>query len=407
MTPLHEAVYPPRVNSDWETIIIGGGASGLMCAAESALRGLRTLVLDCGNRPGRKVLMAGGGKCNFTNRDVGAEHYFSANSHFCKSALSRFTQWDFLALMEEYGISWEERNLGRLFATESSREILDMLTSRARKAGASLKMGVSIESVNRDSDGSFSLVGGRFRGTAPSLVIATGGVSIPDSGAGPLGYRIAEQFGIPVMPISPGLVPFTLNARDKALLSPLSGIAVEVVVTAGGKPGFRENLLFTHRGLSGPAVLQASNAWNPGEDVLIDLLPRASITDLLESARTECPGTKVRNLISRTLPKRLIAALCSESLAEKTIASLIPRDISELSGIFHDWRIRPGGTEGYRSAEVTRGGVSTDGISSKTFESRDVPGLFFIGEVLDVTGQLGGYNLQWAWSSGYCAGQAV
>jgi predicted Rossmann fold flavoprotein len=351
-----------------------------------------------------KVLVSGGGKCNFTNLNIEAGNYISENPHFCKSALSRYTQWDFIAALEEAGIPWEEREHGELFTTESAREIQKMLLDNARSAGAALKTGVRVGPVEKRSDAAFRVRGGSRDFSAESLVIATGGLSLPETGAGPFGYRIAEQFGIPVTKLSPGLVPLTLSGKDKERFGPLSGIAVDAEVSAGGK-SFRENLLFTHRGLSGPVILQISNYLQPGEELSINLLPGENLESEIENFPGTVSGIRVQNLLFRYLPRRLVAAILSPELAGKSLKALTPVDIRKLSESIHQWKIKPAGTGGYRTAEVTRGGVSTEAVSSKTFETDTVPGLFFIGEVLDVTGWLGGYNLQWAWSSGWCAGQ--
>jgi predicted Rossmann fold flavoprotein len=394
------------VEEHYDIIILGAGASGLMCAAEASRRGRKTLVLDNGPRAGRKILIAGGGKCNFTNMDVGAEHFISENPHFCKSALSRYSQWDFLALMKHHAILWEERDHGRLFAMGSASEIRDMMEREARSRGAKLKTGIRIDEISRAADGKFIIRQGDVRIIGSSLVVATGGLSYPSVGASPLGFQIAEQFGLKIVPPSPGLVPLTLGKNDKDRWAPLAGIAVPAAVTAGGRT-FTENLLLTHRGLSGPGILQASNYWNSGEEVLIDLLPEQSVLKILDAAGVDSEKGKLKTLLSQYLPRRLIAAILPGDLADKPAGALTMKEIDRTASILHRWQVRPGGTEGYRTAEVTQGGVDTAEISSKTFESRKVPGLYFIGEVLDVTGQLGGYNLQWAWSSGWCAGGAV
>jgi predicted Rossmann fold flavoprotein len=394
------------VKEPYDVIILGAGASGLMCAAEAAGRGRKTVLLDHGNQTGRKILIAGGGKCNFTNYEIGPENYISENAHFCKSALSRYAQWDFLGLVEKHHIRWEERDHGQLFALESAREIRDMLLNEALSAGAVLRTGVIIDSVQSKPGGGFSVQCGRTEYRAGSLVIATGGLSLPDAGASPLGYRLAEQFGIPVTTLSSGLVPLTLNKGDKETFTALAGIAIQAEVSAGDR-SFRENLLFTHRGLSGPVILQVSNYWHSGLELRIDLLPDESVSDLIEEARQKSPTIRVTGLLSRLLPKRLAAAVIPNHLAQRQLKTLTTAECAEISDHIHQWSIKPNGTEGARSAEVTRGGVSVEALSSKTFEVRAVPGLYFIGEVLDVTGWLGGYNLQWAWSSGWCAGQFV
>lgn len=392
--------------NQYDVIIIGAGASGLMCAAEAAKRGRRTLLLEQGKHTGRKILVAGGGKCNFTNNDIGAENYLSDNSHFCKSALSRYTQWDFLSLVENHQIPWEERNHGQLFTTSSARDIRDMLMTEVSSAGCKLKMLVQIESVEHNPEDGYLILCGKNRYSASSLVIATGGVSLPSVGVSPFGYKIAEQFGLPLSPISSGLVPLTLERSDKEKYAPLAGIAVEAVVGTSGV-SFRENLLFTHRGLSGPAILQASNYWHSGEPLLIDLCPDIRVSEVLEKGCIKSPAGQVKICLSQYLPKRLISALIPESIADRPLKTLSPTEISLLEVAIHQWKVKPNGTEGARTAEVTRGGVSVNEVSSRTFEANKVPGLYFIGEVLDVTGWLGGYNLQWAWSSGWCAGQFV
>ncbi len=394
------------MNEPYDVIILGAGASGLMCAAEAARRGRKTVLLDHGNQTGRKILIAGGGKCNFTNYEIGPENYISENAHFCKSALSRYTQWDFLGLVEKHHIRWEERDQGQLFARESAREIRDMLLNEALSAGAVLRTGVAIESVHPMPGNGFSVQCRRTEYRAESLVIATGGLSLPDAGASPLGYRLAEQFGISVVAVSPGLVPLTLNKNDKETFTALAGIAIHAEVATGNKR-FRENLLFTHRGLSGPVILQASNYWDSGQELRINLLPDESVSDLIEEARQKSPTIRVMGLLSRLLPKRLVAAIIPNHLAQRQLKTLTAAECVEIADHLHQWSIKPNGTEGSRTAEVTRGGVSVEALSSKTFEVRAVPGLYFIGEVLDVTGWLGGYNLQWAWSSGWCAGQFV
>ena len=389
-----------------DVIIIGAGASGLMCAAEAGKRGRRVLVLDQSAKAGNKIRMSGGGRCNFTNYDVGPGNYLSHNPHFVKSALSRFTQWDFIALVERYRIPYHEREHGQLFCKNSAKDILDMLLTECREAGVTLQLKTTIESVERGEEGGYVLHTSRGDYRCESLVIATGGLSIPSMGSSPFGYRIAEQFGIRVWPPSAGLVPFTLQPKDKVRLAPLSGIAVDAVVEVGGK-AFRENVLFTHRGFSGPAILQASNYWQPGEPIGIDWLPDEEVEVLLETGRQEHPKQQLKTLLGQLLPARLVAELLPAKILETPLAQLGKAHVETIRQQLHHWSIIPGGTEGYRTAEVTRGGVDCDAVSSKTMESKAVPGLYFIGEVLDVTGWLGGYNFQWAWASGWCAGQYV
>ncbi|TAN46779.1 MAG: NAD(P)/FAD-dependent oxidoreductase [Methylococcaceae bacterium] len=399
-----------------DVIVIGAGASGLMCAIEAGKRRRKVLVLDHANKAGKKILMSGGGRCNFTNLSVGAENYLSRNPHFCKSALSRFSQWDFIALVQQHRIAYHEREHGQLFCDDSAGDILAMLLSECERAGVTIRLNTRIDAIAQRPEGGFSLQTNVGTISCRSLVIASGGLSIPAMGASPFGYRIAGQFGIKVWPTRAGLVPFTLHPHDKERLAPLSGIAVDCVVEnprqSFQKPdgyrfaaAFRENLLFTHRGLSGPAILQISSYWQPGEAVDIDLLPGLDLAAELQRARGERPQTALKTLLGNYLPKRLIAVLLDEALTEKPLQHLSRQDLTQVAAVLQRWRVSPNGTEGYRTAEVTLGGVDCEAVSSKTLESRAVPGLYFTGEVLDVTGWLGGYNLQWAWSSGWCAGQ--
>lgn len=389
--------------TDTDVIIIGAGASGLMCAIEAGKRGRKVLVLDHANKAGKKILMSGGGRCNFTNYSVEPGNYISHNPHFCKSALSRYTQWDFLALIGKYGIPFHERDHGQLFCDESAKDILDMLLAECGKIGVVIRLNTRIDSVARLAD-QFHIKTGNGHFTGQSLVIATGGLSIPKMGATPFGYKIAEQFGIKVWPTSAGLVPFTLQPEDKERFSALSGIAVPCVVS-NKRQSFSENVLFTHRGLSGPAILQISSYWRPGEEIVIDLLPQVDLETELKSRRQQKLKNKLKTILEGYLPKRLISALVPEELLDLTLQDLSDKQIQQVARLLNSWTIKPNGTEGYRTAEVTSGGVDCDAISSKTMESKQVPGLYFIGEVLDVTGWLGGYNFQWAWSSAWCAGQ--
>ncbi|HLF96607.1 MAG TPA: NAD(P)/FAD-dependent oxidoreductase [Methylococcaceae bacterium] len=387
-----------------DVIIIGAGASGLMCAMEAGRRGRRVLVLDHANKPGKKILMSGGGRCNFTNLRVGAENYLSHNPHFCKSALSRFTQGDFIALVQQHHIPYHEREHGQLFCDDSAKDILAMLLSGCEQAGVAIRVNTRIDAIVRRPEGGFQVTTSLGALACQSLVVASGGLSIPAMGASPFGYRIAEQFGIKVWPTRAGLVPFTLHPHDKERLAPLSGIAVDSVVE-NPRQSFRENLLFTHRGLSGPAILQISSYWQPGEAVAIDLLPGLDLAGELQAAREERPKTALKTLLGNHLPKRLIAARLDEAMADKPLQHLSRQELAHVAAALQQWQVKPNGTEGYRTAEVTLGGVDCEAVSSQTMESRSVPGLYFTGEVLDVTGWLGGYNFQWAWSSGWCAGQ--
>ena len=394
----------PTPSMTADVIIIGAGASGLMCAMEAGRRGRRVLVLDHANKPGKKILMSGGGRCNFTNLRVGAENYLSHNPHFCKSALSRFTQGDFIALVQQHHIPYHEREHGQLFCDDSAKDILAMLLSGCEQAGVAIRVNTRIDAIVRRPEGGFQVTTSLGALACQSLVVASGGLSIPAMGASPFGYRIAEQFGIKVWPTRAGLVPFTLHPHDKERLAPLSGIAVDSVVE-NPRQSFRENLLFTHRGLSGPAILQISSYWQPGEAVAIDLLPGLDLAGELQAAREERPKTALKTLLGNHLPKRLIAARLDEAMADKPLQHLSRQELAHVAAALQQWQVKPNGTEGYRTAEVTLGGVDCEAVSSQTMESRSVPGLYFTGEVLDVTGWLGGYNFQWAWSSGWCAGQ--
>ena len=393
-------------NLPTDVVIIGAGASGLMCAMQAGRRGRRIVVVDHAKTPGRKILMSGGGRCNFTNREIDAAHYLSHNPHFCKSALSRYTQWDFIELVNQHRIAYVERDHGQLFCADSARQILDMLLSECAQAGVSLSLDTRVKKIEASTDHPFAVHTNRGAFTCHSLVAATGGLSIPGAGASPLGYEIARQFAIPVHPPRAGLVPLTLQATDKTILSGLSGIAVEAVVS-NPRQCFRENMLFTHRGLSGPAVLQLSSYWQPGEPITIDLLPDMDLAAVLKAHQQRNPQRKTKSVLAAFLPKRLVAALIPPAIAERPLQHLSHQQFRQIATQLQQWTLKPGGTEGYRTAEVTVGGVDCDAISSKTMQARRVPGLFFTGEVLDVTGWLGGYNLQWAWSSGWCAGQVV
>jgi len=389
--------------TETDVIIIGAGASGLMCAIEAGKRGRKVLVLDHVNKAGKKILMSGGGRCNFTNYSIEPDNYISHNPHFCKSALSRYTQWDFLALIGRYQIPFHERDHGQLFCNESAKDILDMLLAECDKACVVVQLSTRIDSVERLAD-RFHLKTSHSNFIGQSLVVATGGLSIPKMGATPLGYKIAQQFGINVLPTSAGLVPFTLQPEDKEKFSALSGIAVPCVVS-NKTQSFSENVLFTHRGLSGPAILQISSYWRAGEEIVINLLPQVNLEDALKSKRQQKVKNKLKTILEGYLPKRMISAFLPEDLLDLSMQDVSDKQIQQVADQLHNWTIKPNSTEGYRTAEVTSGGVDCDAVSSKTMESKQVPGLYFIGEVLDVTGWLGGYNFQWAWSSAWCAGQ--
>ena len=388
-----------------DVIVIGAGASGLMCAIEAGKRERRVMVLDHANKAGKKILMSGGGRCNFTNYSIESENYLSSNPHFCKSALSRYNQWDFLALIERYQIPFHEREHGQLFCNKSAKDILNMLLSECHHVGATIQINTLIDTIEYQ-EGQFIIHTHQGNYRCQSLVVATGGLSIPKMGATPLGYRIAEQFGINVIPTRAGLVPFTLQPHDKELFSPLSGIAIPCIVN-NSRQSFRENLLFTHRGLSGPAILQISSYWLPGEAIIINVLPDIDLLDELKAKRQQKLKNTLKTILESYLPKRVLGCLLNESLLCMSLADCSDENLLYVTKQLQQWTIKPNGTEGYRTAEVTLGGIDCDDLSSKTMACKNLPGLYFIGEVVDVTGWLGGYNFQWAWSSGWCAGQYV
>ena len=387
-----------------DVLIIGASASGLMCAIEAGKRGRKVIVLDHANKAGKKILMSGGGRCNFTNYDVSADNYLSHNPHFCKSALSRYTQWDFIAMISEHQIPYHEREHGQLFCDDSAKDILNMLLAECEKVGVKVRLKCEISKVEKKENFTVATSLGNF--SAASLVVASGGLSIPKMCASPLGYKVAEQFGHHIWPTQAGLVPFTLQPHDKEMLSELPGISVDAVVS-NELISFRENILFTHRGLSGPAILQISSYWNAGEAVSINLLPDMDVVELLKARQKKQPNIKLKTVLTEILPKRLVPALLGVEAIDKTLQELSQLRIKEIAEQLQNWQVKPNGTEGYRTAEVTLGGVDCDELSSKTMESNKVEGLYFIGELIDITGWLGGYNFQWAWSSGWCAGQVV
>ncbi len=391
------------MRSSYDVIILGGGAAGLMCAARAGQRGRRALVIDRADQPGKKILISGGGRCNFTNIHTAPDRFLSANPHFAKSALSRYTPQDFLEMVERYGIAWHEKTLGQLFCDGSARQIVDMLLAECAKAGAVLSCGENIQRVDH-CDGRFSIQTDQRVLDAPSLVIATGGPSIPKMGATGYAYDLARQFGLKVVEPRPALVPLTLGGDD-ALFRELSGVATEVVAYCA-KASFREAALFTHRGLSGPAILQVSSYWRPGSAIGIDFLPGEGSGWLLEQKR-QTPRATLRGVLRSALPDRLADALSDRLTLEGSLANLPDADLRGAEARLTDWTFLPNGTEGFAKAEVTVGGISTAELSSKTMEARRVPGLFAIGEAVDVTGWLGGYNFQWAWASGSAAGEAA
>ncbi|MCX3310650.1 NAD(P)/FAD-dependent oxidoreductase [Pantoea vagans] len=391
----------------FDVIIIGAGAAGLFCAAQAGQRGRRVLLLDNGKKPGRKILMSGGGRCNFTNLYTEPAAYLSHNPHFCKSALARYTQWDFIDLVNRHGIAWHEKTLGQLFCDDSAQQIVDLLLAECDKGNVTLRLRSEVLSVARDESGyTLQLNGSTVQ--AGKLVIASGGLSMPGLGASPFGYKIAEQFGLSVFPTRAALVPFTLHKPLLEQLQTLSGVALETTIDAQDGTRFKEAMLFTHRGLSGPAVLQISSYWQPGEFVTIDLSPATPLEAFLTAQREAHPNLSLKNSLAKILPKRLVEVLQAlKVVPDITLKQLNSKQQTELAQTLHAWRIQPNGTEGYRTAEVTLGGVDTTQLSSKTMEARAVPGLYFIGEVADVTGWLGGYNFQWAWSSAWACAQAL
>ena len=389
-----------------EVLIIGASAAGLMCAIEAGKRGRKVTVLDHANKAGKKILMSGGGRCNFTNTDINADNYISHNPHFCKSALSRYTQWDFIALVNAYQIPYHERDLGKLFCDISAKDILNMLLAECQKVSVDIRLDCNIEAIGKTNDGQFNLQTSSGVFQAPSLVIACGGLSIPKMCASPLGYKIAAQFNHHIWTTRAGLVPLTLQPQDKSILAELSGISVHCTVS-NERIQFSENILFTHRGLSGPAILQISSYWKPGETIDINLLPGIDIISDLKARQSSQPSMQLKTMLGEYLPKRLMLALLDKNSANTPLQELSHARFNEIAKQLQHWQLKPNGTEGYRTAEVTLGGVDCNELSSKTMESNKVAGLYFIGEVVDVTGWLGGYNFQWAWSSGWCAGQVV
>ncbi|MDO2949556.1 NAD(P)/FAD-dependent oxidoreductase [Aeromonas simiae] len=388
-----------------DVVVIGAGASGLMCAAQAGYRGRQVLVLDNAKKPGRKILISGGGRCNFTNVQAGHQAYLCANPHFSKSALARFTAQDFIDLAERHGVNYHEKALGQLFCDESAKEIVDLLLTECDWAGVTLQTHTEILAVHKEEEG-FRLETSQGEVRCASLVVATGGLSMPKLGATPFGYRLAEQFGLAVLPTRAGLVPFTLHQADKEAFADLAGVSLDVEVSAEDGTRFREAMLITHRGLSGPAMLQISSFWLPGQALYINVLPGRDIPATLQEWVKAYPAQELKTVLGRELPKRFVEKLMELGLlANKPLRQYNPPELAAVAELLGRWTVRPNGTEGYRTAEVTLGGVDTDELSSKTMESRKVPGLYFVGEVVDVTGWLGGYNFQWAWASGWVAGQ--
>jgi predicted Rossmann fold flavoprotein len=387
----------------YDVIVLGAGAAGLMCAGIAGNRGRSVLVLEQARQPAEKIRISGGGRCNFTNLHTSPANFLSENPRFCRSALNGYTQHDFIALVDKHGIAWHEKTLGQLFCDGSSRRVIDMLLEECRSA--QLRLGVRISAVSKHADGfAVTTDQGEFRGR--SVVVATGGPSIPKMGSSGFGYRIAEQFGLRIVPPRAALVPLTFDAAMLAQFKDLSGISVDASVSCG-KARFDEALLFTHRGLSGPAILQISSYWRAGSDIVIDMAPGVDIFALLKQLRRDHPRQELATALTGVLPKRLAQKIADTIGGPERLADFPDRLLSKVAADVKAWHVRPNGTEGYRTAEVTLGGVDTTDLSSKTFEAKSVPGLYFIGEVVDVTGHLGGFNFQWAWSSGHAAGRYV
>ena len=390
---------------DSQVLVIGGGAAGLMCAATAGYRGRTVTVLEGSNRCGKKILMSGGGRCNFTNTGTGPGNFLSRNPHFCKSALARYRPIDFIEMVERHGIAYHEKELGQLFCDESSKQIVKLLLDECDWAGVHIATGIAISSIRFAGD-RFEVETAQGIYRAEKLVVATGGLSIPSMGASGLGYSIARQFGHALVETRAGLVPFTLSGKPLEQYAELAGVALPIAVRVGGTE-FRNALLFTHRGLSGPAILQISSYWNLSEAIEIDLLPgRDAGTELL-ALQQQGHKAELKTVLAEWLPKRLAQLLCTVFFSNKPVNQYKHAELRDIAFALQHWRITPSGTEGYRTAEVTLGGVNTEGVSSSSFESKHQPGLYFIGEVLDVTGHLGGYNFQWAWASGHAAGSAV
>jgi predicted Rossmann fold flavoprotein len=391
------------VDAAFDAIIIGAGAAGMMAAVTAARRGRRVLLLDHRAEPGAKILISGGGRCNFTNRETPASRFLSANPHFAKSALSRYTPADFIALLDHHGITWHEKTLGQLFCDGSARQVVAMLVGACQAAGVDMRMAHRIAELRHDGRFQIETDYGRF--SAAALVIATGGLSIPKLGATGFAYEAAKQFAVPVIPPAPALVPLTFSEPTLDMMRALSGTACDVVASVG-RTAFREAMLFTHRGLSGPAILQASSYLAAGDGLMLDLLPERDALALLLARKRERPKIALRTALAEWMPQRLAQALAPEDDAPP-IGGLSDKVLAAMAERLKRWRLTPSGTEGYAKAEVTRGGIDTRALSSQTMEARSVPGLHFIGEAVDVTGWLGGYNFQWAWASGFVAGQAL
>ena len=389
-----------------DVLVIGGGAAGLMCAITAGQRGRSVLVAEHANRVGKKILMSGGGRCNFTNLGVTPANYLSANPHFAKSALARYTPADFIALVEKHHIVYHEKELGQLFCDESSKQIVRLLLDECAAAGVRIEINCSVGNL-RKTDTGFSATSPLGEIQAQSLVIASGGLSIPKMGASGFGYDVARQFGHTVLPVRAALVPLIQSGKHQEHYEGLSGLSLPQVVARAGKQAFRAGMLFTHRGISGPAILQSSSYWEPGGDLRVDLAPDTDVADWLQEQQRMRPGMELKNVLADLLPKRLAQRLCEVWFSSRPMRQYTEVELADIGAQLNDWPIVASGTEGYRTAEVTLGGVDTHELSSSSMQSKHVPGLYFIGEVVDVTGWLGGYNFQWAWASGHAAGLVV
>jgi len=390
---------------DLDVLIVGAGAAGLMCAVEAAKRGRRVLVIEHARKAAEKIRISGGGRCNFTNLHCSPTNYLSQNPRFCVSALKRYTQQDFLQMVERHRIPWHEKTLGQLFCDDSAQNIIDMLLDELSKAGGKLQLETSVSALEK-TDSGFQVKTNHDQLRTKAVVIATGGPSIPKMGASGFGYDVARQFGLDIVPPRAALVPLTFSDANKELCKRLAGVSVDALVSFG-KTSFREGLLFTHRGLSGPSILQISSYWQEGKPITVDLSPTRDAFEAFRTARTESPKQDLKTVLGQLLPNRLADELSKEFGLKGRLADLSDKVLRRAGDAINRWQLTPVGTEGYRTAEVTLGGVNTKELSSKTFEASKVPGLYFIGEVVDVTGHLGGFNFQWAWSSGHACGQAV
>jgi predicted Rossmann fold flavoprotein len=394
------------VASQFDAIVIGAGAAGLMCALTAGQRGRRVLVLDHANKVGKKILMSGGGRCNFTNTGTTPANFLSTNQHFCKSALARYTPWHFIEMVARHGIAYHEKELGQQFCDESSKQIVKLLLDECAAAGVEVRTHCSIERVAQRDAGGFKLHTTQGTFDTDAVVVASGGLSIPSMGASGFGYALAKQFGHDVLPTRAGLVPLTLTGKHAERLQDLAGLSLPIEARCNGTR-FRNFMMVTHRGISGPSILQISSYWQPGDDLCLNLLPGRDAHELLQDWQTSRRDAELKTLLAEVLPKRFAQRLCEHWMTSKPLRQYNAPELRDLAGLLGSWPLVASGTEGYRTAEVTLGGVDTDGLSSTTMMSRHVQGLYFIGEVVDVTGWLGGYNFQWAWASGHAAGSAL